>query len=87
MTTTVHEALAADCAELLGLDAFPRDADFFAAGGHSLTAIRLVARIRARYGVEVPVAEVFTSPTVNELAPVVIGLLGGDLAPAEAHGA
>jgi acyl carrier protein len=42
--------------------------NLFYLGGHSLTATRLVARIADTYGVNLPVHQVFASPTVAELA-------------------
>lgn len=77
MSAPVYDALATDWAELLGLDQVGPDDDFFAAGGHSLTALQIVARIRARHGVEVAVADVFTYPTVRELTQVVTDLVDG----------
>ena len=45
--------------------------DFFASGGSSLRAMRLVARIREVYGVELPPSAVFDSVTIAELARTV----------------
>ena len=41
---------------------------FFDAGGHSLLAIRLAARLRDLFGVEVPVLALFEAPTVAAFA-------------------
>ncbi|WPB81669.1 amino acid adenylation domain-containing protein [Archangium violaceum] len=54
--------------ELLGLGTVAPNASFFELGGHSLLAITLIARIRSRLGVEVPLNEVFERPTVEDLA-------------------
>ncbi len=45
--------------------------NFFALGGHSLTATRFVARVGETYGVELPVHHVFAGPTIAELAQVI----------------
>jgi hypothetical protein len=44
---------------------------FFDLGGTSLRSTRLLARIRDRFGVEVPLAEFFRGPTVEHLAALV----------------
>src|SRR6202034_2297384 len=48
--TVVEELLIAWYCELLGIPGVGPDTDFFASGGHSLFASRLVARIRATFG-------------------------------------
>jgi amino acid adenylation domain-containing protein len=42
--------------------------DFFASGGHSLLAARLLLRVRLAFGVEVPLAAFFDRPTIEALA-------------------
>ncbi|MER6618272.1 amino acid adenylation domain-containing protein [Streptomyces xantholiticus] len=62
-----ERVLCALFAETLGLDTVGIDDSFFERGGHSLLAIRLVSRLRADHGVDIPVRELFRVPTVAEL--------------------
>ncbi|MGW4111088.1 amino acid adenylation domain-containing protein [Actinosynnema sp. NPDC004786] len=55
-------------AEVLRVDAFDPDRGFFAAGGHSLLAVTLADRVRARFGADVTVRTLFESPSPAELA-------------------
>jgi acyl transferase domain-containing protein/thioesterase domain-containing protein len=64
--------------ELLGVDAISRDDDFFALGGHSLAAVRLFAKIRKHFSVDLPLATLFQAPTLGALAAVVAQAAGMD---------
>jgi glyine---[glycyl-carrier protein] ligase len=68
--TDTEAALCELFEEVLQLHRVGVQADFFAAGGNSLLAMRLVARVRSRLGYELTVREVFGSPTVEALAPL-----------------
>jgi len=62
------QKLGALWAELLGVPAIGPDSHFFALGGNSLLALRLINRIQADFGVELQFGQVFETPTVRALA-------------------
>ncbi len=45
--------------------------NFFAIGGHSLLAARIIARINEQLGVSVPLKALFTHPTIGQLATLI----------------
>ncbi len=66
--TKVEEGLAEIWSKLLGIQRVGIHDNFFELGGHSLLAIQLVARIEKRFGKPLPVAVLFQSPTIEEMA-------------------
>ena len=64
----LEQLLAARMAQLLDLPRLGIDRDFFAAGGHSLLVIKLVAGIRKLLQCEIQPGLVFDHPTVAGLA-------------------
>ncbi|MFF7338396.1 amino acid adenylation domain-containing protein [Streptomyces sp. NPDC008163] len=70
--TPVEEQLVELCQDVLDVDRIGVHDDFFELGMHSLLATRLIARVQDVYGIELPVRRVFESPTVAELALLVV---------------
>ena len=65
------QTIAEVWAEVLDVDEVPDGAGFFEMGGHSLLAIRVMARLRDRLGVDLALVELFTNPTIETFAAVV----------------
>ncbi|KAF9345729.1 hypothetical protein BGX34_004530, partial [Mortierella sp. NVP85] len=60
-------AIAQIWAEVLNLDRISRNDNFFALGGHSLVALRLMNRV-ASLGIQIPLSIIFASPTLKLFA-------------------
>ena len=63
-----EETLAEVWRDLLGIPRIGREDGFFALGGHSLLATRLLFRLRERFGVELPLSDIFDHSSLAELA-------------------
>ncbi|MFC4377401.1 amino acid adenylation domain-containing protein [Nocardia halotolerans] len=66
--TATERKVCALFGALFDLDEVGAEDSFFELGGHSLLAARLVAQVRAEFGVELDVRVVFDSPTPAALA-------------------
>ncbi|HEY7407080.1 MAG TPA: amino acid adenylation domain-containing protein [Gemmatimonadaceae bacterium] len=66
--TPVEEVLAAIWMSVLGIDRVGIEDNFFTLGGHSLMGMRVMARVRQAFNVDVPLRRLFEAPTIARLA-------------------
>jgi NAD(P)-dependent dehydrogenase (short-subunit alcohol dehydrogenase family) len=64
--------------ELVGIANLGADDDFFALGGHSLMATRMLSRIEVRFGIKLKLHDVFESSTIRTLAAKLTVPAGSD---------
>lgn len=94
--TPTETALTAIWSQVLGLaaDRLSVDANFFDLGGHSLLAVKLLTLVRSELRSEVSMAQIFSAPSIRQLAalldqtssqplrsPVTAQAIGADGAP------
>ncbi|MGG3280964.1 amino acid adenylation domain-containing protein [Paenibacillus solani] len=68
LSTDTERKLAEIWKELLGTDSISAKDSFFELGGHSLKAAGMVSRIAERFGIQMPLRDIFMNPTLEGLA-------------------
>lgn len=88
--TAIEKTLAAIWSEALGIDPIGIHDNFFELGGYSLIAVRLMAKIQQEFGKQLPLATLFQSPTIEQLATMLEeqseSLSWSSLVPIQPHG-
>jgi acyl carrier protein len=64
--------------EILGIGHIGIHDNFFTLGGHSLLATQVISRLRDEFGIEVPLQQIFETPTIADLASVVMAAQAAD---------
>jgi hypothetical protein len=70
--TPLEEVLAGIWADIIGVPQIGVEDDFFEAGGHSLSATRVIAQLHEIFGIALPVRTLFENPNIAGFAPVLI---------------
>jgi amino acid adenylation domain-containing protein len=81
-----EEKLAAIWREVLGVNEIGVYDSFFELGGHSLLVVRAVARIRDQFQQDIPLRDVFFTPTIAAIADLLAHAQSSCLAAATAAG-
>ncbi|HEX6287623.1 MAG TPA: amino acid adenylation domain-containing protein, partial [Herpetosiphonaceae bacterium] len=71
--TPTEAALIAIWSDVLKRAGIGTHDNFFELGGHSLLATQIIARVRAAFGVDVPLRRLFEAPTIAALAALIDG--------------
>ncbi|MHC9538717.1 MAG: non-ribosomal peptide synthase/polyketide synthase [Vulcanimicrobiota bacterium] len=74
-STPTEEMVAGIWKEVLNIENLGADENFFAIGGHSLSATQVISRLNRLFSVDVPLKAIFESPTVSQMGTLVDGAL------------
>ncbi len=70
--TPVEERICEIWRDVLAISDVGVRSNFFGLGGHSLSATRMISRLRGTFGIELPLRTIFEQPTVEGLALAVL---------------
>lgn len=73
-----ERTLAKIWSDLLGVEKVGIDDSFFDLGGHSLLLLRLLAKLRAHFAIELSVTDLFAHPTIRSLVEYATGRSSGE---------
>ena len=62
------ESLAGIWAGILGIKNVGAEDNFFAKGGHSLLAVKLIEQVQKKFGVELELSDLYEYPTLGEFS-------------------
>ena len=71
-----EQRLAEIWTEVLGVERIGVHDNFFALGGHSLMATQVISRVRSQFELEIPLRDLFQSPTIARLAERIVEAQG-----------
>jgi amino acid adenylation domain-containing protein len=74
LRTPVEELVAGIWQDILGVERVGAHDNFHELGGHSLSGMQLVSRVRSALNVELPLRAIFEAPTVAQLAARIAAL-------------
>jgi acyl carrier protein len=67
----LEESLAAIMCQVLNRERVSVEANFFELGGHSLLGTQVISRLREMFQIDLPLRQLFESPTIMQLASAV----------------
>lgn len=74
----LEETVAGLWREVLGISRVGREDSFFDLGGHSLLAVRLMSKVSAEFGTDLPLPRFLIAPTIATMAQMIEEQRGGN---------
>jgi amino acid adenylation domain-containing protein len=78
---STESTIAEICSQILKVDRVGAFDSFFELGGHSLLAIHLISQLRSTFQIHIPLATLYKSPTVAEMAVAIAQITASQADP------